>query len=355
MIPSCDARRHPAEPPVTGAPAPVASGGREASEGILRLPGDFLLHHGGALRDVEVAWRLDGARGAPVVVALGGISAHRRIFCIEDPRAGWWSELAGPGLPLDSTRYRLLGFDFLGGSGQSTGPAGRGASFPPVSSLDQAEILKALCDELGIHRLHAIAGASYGGMVALAFGQRYPERVKRLLVISASHTADPLATAWRSVERECVRFGLARGDGPGGLRLARALAMATYRTRAEFDQRFSREARRAGDRMLFPVEEYLFARGEAYASRYAPASFLCLSESIDLHRVEPERISVPATLVGVTGDQLVTIHEMRELERRLEGPARLHELDSLYGHDAFLKERERLTPIFREGLEGDAP
>jgi homoserine O-acetyltransferase len=107
--------------------------------------------------------------------------------------------------------------------------------------------------------------------------------------------------------------------------------------------------------MLFPVEEYLFARGEAYASSYAPASFLCLSESIDLHRVEPERISVPATLVGVTGDQLVTIHEMRELERRLEGPARLHELDSLYGHDAFLKERERLTPIFREGLEGDAP
>jgi homoserine O-acetyltransferase len=354
MIPSCDARCAPAEPLVTRRPAAETSGAQEASEGILRLPGEFRLHHGGSLRDVEVAWRLEGARGAPVVVALGGISAHRRVFCVEDRRAGWWSELAGPGLPLDAGSYRLLGYDFLGGSGQSTAPVRGAAAFPPVSSFDQADLLRVLCDGLGIGRLHAIAGASYGGMVALAFGQRYPDRVNRLLVISASHTANPLATAWRSVERECVRFGLARGDGPGGLRLARALAMATYRTRAEFDQRFSREARRVDDRMLFPVEEYLFARGDAYAGRYAPESFLCLSESIDLHRVDPERIAVPATLVGITGDQLVTIEEMRELECRLAGPARLYELDSLFGHDAFLKERERLAPIFREGLEGGA-
>ncbi len=352
MIPSCEARQCAADPIVDRPSVVTANSAYEVSEGVLRLPGEFALHHGGSLRDVELAWRLEGARGAPVVVALGGISAHRRVFCAEDARAGWWSELAGPGLPLDSTAYRLLGFDFLGGSGQSTRPVQGGQAFPAVSSFDQAELLLALCNELGLARLQAIAGASYGGMVALAFGERHPDRVGRLLVISASHTANPLATAWRSVERECVRFGLARGDGPGGLRLARALAMATYRTRAEFEQRFSREARREGDRMLFPVEEYLFARGESYASRYAPESFLCLSESIDLHRVEPEQIRVPATLVGITGDQLVTIQEMRELERQLAGPATLHELDSPFGHDAFLKERERLAPIFRRGLEG---
>jgi len=340
---------------VGNAPARDGRPPPEVAEGVLALPGPFPLHHGGFLQDLEVAWRLEGAAKGPVVVALGGISAHRRIFGTTDPRAGWWSELAGPGLPLDAGQFRLLGFDFLGGSGRTTGPARGQAGFPPISSFDQATLLLALCDALEIPRLHAIAGASYGGMVALAFGQRHPDRVGRLLVISAAHATNPLATAWRSVERECVRFGLAHRDGAGGLRLARALAMATYRTRVEFGQRFASEARREGTRMLFPVEEYLFARGDAYASRYAPESFLCLSESIDLHRVEPERIVVPTTLVGITGDQLVTIEEMRELEARLAGPARLHEIDSLYGHDAFLKERERLAPAFREALQGIRP
>lgn len=324
------------------------------SEGVLSLGGPFRLHHGGTLDGLRVAWRLEGPPDGPVVVALGGISAHRRIYGAGQPRAGWWSELAGPGMPLDVSRYRLMGFDFLGGSGETTAPARGQTDFPAVSSFDQAELLRALCDELGIARLRAIAGASYGGMVALAFGQRHPQRVERLLVISAAHATNPLATAWRSVERECVRFGLAHGDGPGGLRLARALAMATYRTRREFEQRFEGDARRKAGRMLFPVEEYLFARGDAYASRYAPESFLCLSESIDLHRVEPEHIAVPTTLVGVSQDQLVTIDEMRELERRLAGPARLIELDSLYGHDAFLKEREQLAPAFARVLDVDS-
>ena len=331
-----------------------ASAGLHVAEGVLRMPGPFQLHHGDMIQDPRIAWRIEGPAEGPVVVALGGISAHRRIFGTENPRDGWWSELAGPGLPLDASRFRLLGFDFLGGSGESTGPGREQASFPVVSSYDQAALLLALCDELGIDQLRAIAGASYGGMVALAFGERYPSRVERLLVISAAHRTNPLATAWRSVERECVRFGLTHADGPGGLRLARALAMATYRTRAEFEQRFAGGARRDAGRMWFPVEEYIFARGDAYAGRYAPAAFLCLSESIDLHLVEPERITVPTTLVGVTEDQLVTIEDMRELEARLGGPRRLYEFHSLYGHDAFLKEREQLEPAFARALDGDS-
>ena len=82
---------------------------------------------------------------------------------------------------------------------------------------------------------------------------------------------------------------------------------------------------------------------------------MCLSESIYLHRVTPEAITVPATLVGVTEDQLVTIDEMRELEGRLAGPRRLFEIRSLFGHDAFLKEREQLTPAFARALDGTEP
>jgi len=323
------------------------------SEGVLDVPGRFALHHGGWLEEVRVAWRLEGPAGAPVVVALGGISAHRRIYSPAGTRDGWWPELSGPGLPLDAAHWRLLGFDFLGGSGLTTGPGASDAGFPPVSSHDQAALLRAICDALGIGRLHAIVGASYGGMVALAFAARYPERVERILVISAAHRTNPLATAWRSIERETVRFGLAHGDGAGGLRLARALAMATYRTREEFEQRFGGEAEISGTQAVFPVERYLLARGDDYARRYAPGSFMCLSESIDLHRIEPESIAVPTTLVAVAEDQLVTLDEMRELEARLGGPRRLYEIHSLFGHDAFLKERAQLEDIFHRVLDGE--
>lgn len=325
----------------------------QVSEGVLELPGRFGLHHGASLDDMRIAWRVEGPSGAPVVVAMGGISAHRRIYSPNNTRVGWWPEISGPGLPLDAAQYRLLGFDFLGGSGDTTGPRRGQEGFPPISSYDQAELLYRLCDHLGIERLHAIVGASYGGMVALAFAERHPTRVSRLLVISAAHRTNPLATAWRSIEREAVRFGLSHGDGAGGLRLARALAMATYRTRQEFEQRFDGPAEIVGHRAIFPVERYLFARGEDYARRYAPGAFMCLSESIDLHRVTPEAITVPVTLLGVTEDQLVTLDEMRELEGRLAGPRRLYEIHSLYGHDAFLKERAQLEPVFAQVLGGD--
>src|SRR6185437_5146246 len=143
-------------------------------EGILEVPGEIALHHGGRLSGVRIAWRIAGPAAAPVVCALGGISANRRVCGTEDPREGWWSEIAGAGRPLDAERFRVLSFDFLGGSGESTGPA-PGAQFPSVSSYDQAEALLRIVNHLGIKALRAIAGGSYGGMVALAFGERYPD------------------------------------------------------------------------------------------------------------------------------------------------------------------------------------
>ena len=343
------------EPLTVRDPLPTACVNPPVAEGVLAIPGAFPLHHGGTLQDARVAWRLEGPAGAPVVVALGGISAHRRIYSRAGTREGWWPEMSGPGRPLDAARFRLLGFDFLGGSGQTTGPQAGDTTFPCVSSHDQARLLALLCDAQGIGCLHAIVGASYGGMVALAFAARHPDRVGTLLVISAAHRSNPLATAWRSIERETVRFGLSHGDGAGGLRLARALAMATYRTREEFEQRFGDGPEFEGQRAVFPVERYLMARGDDYASRYAPGSFMCLSESIDLHRVEPEAIRVPVALVAVAEDQLVTLEEMRELESRLGGPRRLYEIHSLYGHDAFLKEGAQLEGIFERVLGGDVP
>ena len=333
-------------------------------EGVVEIPGETALHHGGHLSGVHVAWRMVGPAHAPVVCALGGISAGRRVCLGEEPRphtdgseirhsdrelAGWWSDVAGPRRPLDTHRYRILSFDYLGGSGETTGP--RAAQpFPSVSSYDQAELLLRLLNHLGIKALRAIAGGSYGGMVALAFGERYPERVGRLIALCAADRPYPLATAWRSVQREIVRLTLSSGRAADGLRLARALAMSTYRSGEEFAARFAGPPAQESDRFVFPVERYLMARGSDFAARHRPESFLCLSESIDLHRVDAGRIYVPTAAVAVREDQLVPAADVRGMVARL-GAGRFHEISSIYGHDAFLKESQQLRAVIAAALE----
>lgn len=314
-------------------------------EGVLELPGAMPLRFGGQLSDVRVAWRLVGDATAPVVAALGGISAGRAVTD-HAGKKGWWGDIIGPGRALDTTRYRILGIDFLGGSGGSTGPSAGQSDFPTIASHDQAELLSRVMQHLQLGPLAAIVGASYGGMVALAFAERFPELVKHIVVISAAHRTHPMSTAWRSVQRAVVRYAAQKGEGAEGLRLARALAMATYRSSAEFEQRFAGPATRVDGRFQFPVESYLLARGDAYAAAYIPEAFVCLSESIDLHQVEPANIRVPTSLVAVIEDQLVPLSDMRALRQALGGPAELVELSSLYGHDAFLKEEQALRQVF---------
>jgi homoserine O-acetyltransferase/O-succinyltransferase len=243
--------------------------------------------------------------------------------------------------------------DYLGGCGASTGPA-VGSTFPCISSYDQAQAIIRLMDHLQIPKLAAIVGASYGGMVALAFGERYPARVERLIVISGADSAHPMATAWRSVQRNIARLGLAEGCPTQALELARALAMSTYRSPEEFVARFRKPPRFENGRPVFAVEEYLQARGRDYAARNRPESFICLSESIDLHQVDASRIPVRTEVVAVREDQLVPIADMRALTARLPN-ARLHEVSSLLGHDAFLKEAEQLRAILSLIHPGELP
>ncbi len=317
-------------------------------EGVLELAGGMALHHGGRLTRVCLAWRLVGPHNAPVVCALGGISASRRVCAGAE---GWWAEIAGAERPLDTHRLRILSFDYLGGSGESSGPRD-GESFPSVSTYDQAELLLRLLNHLGIKALRAIAGGSYGGMVALAFAERYPERAGRLLVLCAADRPHPLATAWRSVQREIVRMALASGRAAEGLRLARALAMSTYRSSEELGARFAGPPVLESGRFVFPVERYLLARGGDYAARHRAESFLCLSESIDLHRVDADRIFVPTIAVAVREDQLVPMADVRGMVARL-GAGRFLEISSIYGHDAFLKESQQLSGAFAAALESN--
>jgi homoserine O-acetyltransferase/O-succinyltransferase len=321
-------------------------------EGTLQLDTPVELHLGGRLDAVRVAWRVTGNPAGPLVAALGGISAGRAVADLGTSEKGWWCDIIGRGKALDTERYQVLGIDFLGGSGATTGPRAGQTNFPSISTYDQAEILRRVVEHLRAAPLAAIVGASYGGMVALAFAERYPQVVKHVVAISAADRSHPMATAWRSVQRAMVRYAAKNGDAPEGLRLARALAMATYRSPEEFAARFSGAPARIDGRFQFPVESYLLARGDAYAATYIPEAFVCLSESIDLHRIDPSRINVPVTLVGILEDQLIPISDLRSLRARLGDQTALVELSSLYGHDAFLKEADALEPVFARALQG---
>ena len=315
-------------------------------EHTLALPQPFELHYGDVLPDAKVAYRLLGPEEGPVIAVLGGISAHRVVAGAGE---GWWPEIVGPGLGIDTRHYRVLGIDYIGGRGGSSTPAS-GGTFPPLSSYDQAEVLRAIVQHLGLTQLHAIVGASYGGMVALCFAERYAALVNRIVVLSAADRAQVLSTAWRSVQRQIVREAIARGDGGAGLKLARALAMATYRSAVEFQLRFGAAPVRNQDRFRFPIEDYLFARGDDYVQKYRAESFLVLSESIDLHLMDATQVQTPATLIAVREDQLVPFADMQALSARLNGPRQLIEINSIFGHDAFLKEGAALTPILKLAL-----
>ena len=297
-------------------------------------------------------YELTGPESAPLVIVLGGISASRHITPNEiDGAAGWWEDSVGPGKGIDTTKYRVLGVDYLDG--------GRDADGRPlriVTTHDQAAGIGELQRSLGLPRAHAVVGASYGGMVTLAFAERYPDRVGRIIVIGAAHESHPMSTGLRAFQRRIVELGLDTGRATDGMILARAIAMTTYRTAREFAERFRGSAPETIDgRIVFPVESYLEAAGKRFAAWCPPERFLALSLSSDLHQVDPGAIRVPAVIIAEEGDTLVPEEQLVELSAKLGAPNTLVRLATIHGHDAFLTDSDTINPILARALTGNAP
>lgn len=327
------------------APMVDASAARESrcEESIVRIAPKYA----DGARDVRVRWRLDGAAGAPVVVAQGGISADRHVLP-GDGHEGWWRGVAGEGRAIDTRRCRVLSIDWL--ERRDLGDA------LAVDTRDQAAALAALLDTLGIARIHSYVGASYGAMVGLAFAAAHPQRSTHLVAIAGAHRAHPLSIALRNIQREIVRLGARGGDDAAGLALARRLAMTTYRGEREFAERCRDEPVFADGRFHFAEEPWLCAAGARFVERFDSERYLALSESIDLHAVRPETVRVPTTLVGISSDRVVPLADLCELQRRCGAAAALHVIESRYGHDGFLKEDAQIGAILAEALalEGGA-
>jgi homoserine O-acetyltransferase len=229
-----------------------------------------------------------------------------------------------------------------------------------------------LLDALGIERLHASVGASLGGMQSLMIAALVPERVGRLVSISAAACSHPQSIAMRFVQRQAVmadpdwRDGRYYGESfpHRGLRVAREIGTLTYRSGPEWMERFGRTRIKDEKPRLdedFQVEGYLAYQGDKFCLQYDPNSYLYISKAMDLFDMTEQasvqcddvrlgitrlsQVVCPAFVVGITSDILFPVWQQRELARLLEPSAselRYSEVDSPYGHDAFLIERDRI-------------
>jgi homoserine O-acetyltransferase len=317
---------------------------------------------------VRVAYASYGPEDAPAVMVLGGISAHRFVCGGEDGTPGWWPGVVGPDGNLTSGEdkltsgepvltpgpYRILGMDYIGGAGGSSAPV-NGPGVPIVTTADQADGVKAVLGHLGIDKLHAFVGASYGGMVGLALGARHPDRLERLLVFCAAHRSHPMATGLRGLQRRIVELAADAGRESEGLALARELAMTTYRTPEEFEKRFVSVPIWEEGSPHFAVERYLKVQGERFARHFDGRAFAILSQSLDLHDVDPALIRVPTTVVSVDSDTLVPPWLVAELVRGLPDTGRTIRIASNFGHDAFLKAKKVVGRVIRHVLDEEPP
>lgn len=313
----------------------LPAGGRDCFEFELRMK------HAGPRR-VRLAVEWCGDPSQPAVWLAGGISAHRHVCANQvDAQPGWWQGLIDAQPALDPRQHCLIACDWLGADGDIDAP---------ISSEDQADAIAQALELLGVHRLHAFIGASYGGMVGQAFAIRHPQRLRRLVCLSAGPRPHPFASAFRALQRQVVALGQLQCADQLGLSLARQFAMLSYRSPAEFAQRFDAPTELGNGRARSASEAYLASCGSRYAERWSATAFLRLSESIDLHAIEPEQIRVPTHLLAVTGDWLAPPEDLQAFAAAIAAPAQYECIDSLYGHDAFLKETDLVGELIARAL-----
>ncbi len=308
------------------------------------LPGDFTLGSGEQLSQPFLRLRLHGAPHLPLAVVMGGISSGRAV-CDTEANIGWWGQIAGAGAAIDTGAFQVLGLDFLPNDGETA---------RTISTQDQARALKFALDTLGLDRIDALCGSSFGGMIALAFAALFPAQVERLCVISAAHRAHPATTALRGIQRRIIAFGLEAGRGDAGVALARELAMTTYRSTSEFGARFGKGPAPDAAGGTYDICEYLIARGNAFARDMAPERYITLSDAMDRHKIDPPAITAPTLVVAAENDRLIPYADLASLVQGISGRTTFAQLKSNFGHDAFLVETDGVAIILRKFLEGEA-
>lgn len=341
---------------MTEAGQPFTSSGERLSLG------DFRTSRGEVLHDAWLSYRVFGDTAA--ASQNGWILVFHALTGSPDVDA-WWGPLLGAGAPLDTSRHAVIAANLPGSCYGSTGPADtNGTPFPALTPEDMARAHLPLLEHLGVERLALVTGGSLGGMVALAWGTLSSVPIERLVVFAAPAATSAQAIAWNAVQRMAIEADgrwhgghFAKGAEPvDGLAAARAIAMITYRSGIEFDERFGRGATRHQPR--YDVEHYLRRQGEKLVERFDARSYVTLMGAMDAHDLGDLSVAGSRTLgrvaevvgVGIDSDILYHPHEVRAWVRAYGAAgvnAKYEEISSPYGHDAFLIEWEQVGRVLR--------
>jgi homoserine O-acetyltransferase len=324
--------------------------------------GAFRTEGGGVIQDARLRYRVFGD---PAQARDEGASLVFHALTGSADVDAWWEPVIGPGKALDTLTQPVIAANLLGSCYGSSGPADiADGSFPALTAADLARAHIPLLEHLRIKRLGTVTGGSLGGMVALQWALITPIPVRRLVVFAAPARASAQSIAWNAAQRLAIEADPAwlggrypTGQGPrAGLTAARAIAMITYRSVVEFEQRFGRrKSRRPGQ---FDVEYYLRRHGEKLVARFDARCYVALMHAMDSQdvgdleeagRVTSRRV---AEIIGVGIDTDI-LYYPGEVRAWVEGfarggaRARYEEIHTPYGHDAFLIEFDQVDRILR--------
>jgi len=330
----------------------------------------------------ETYGRLNRDRSNTILVchALSG-DAHAAGFHKGQNNAGWWDDMIGPGKAFDTNRYFIICSNVIGGCKGSIGPSsinpatGRpyAMDFPFITISDIVNAQKHLIDFLGIERLLCVTGGSMGGMQALQWVASYPERVRSAIPIATTKKHSPQQIAFNEVARQAIMADPAWHDGdyyeygqPGkGLAVARMIGHITFMSDQSMEEKFSRRIKKGRLNFNFDpefeVEGYLHYRGANFVKRFDANSYLYLTKALDYFDLsggklipQGKRIDTRFLVISFKSDWLYPSSQSQEIVRLLKRrhvDATYCELNSTYGHDAFLVEVEEQTTLIKHFLD----
>jgi homoserine O-acetyltransferase/O-succinyltransferase len=300
---------------------------------------------------------------------------------------GWWDGMIGPGKAFDTDHYFVVSTNLLGGCRGTTGPSSidpatgqpYGPDFPVITVADMIRVERAFLAELGIERLAAVAGGSLGGMQALEWAILFPDQVDAVVAIASTHALHPQGVAWNSIARDAIMRDPAWQDGRyygtdraphAGMGVARMVGHITYLSAVALNDKFGRRLQFAEDIRYtitepeFEVESYLRHQAESFVRRFDANTYLYTSRALtyfDLARQHGAgslaqalaSVSARTLLIAFSSDWLYPPSASREIEealRALGKPVECQVIEAPYGHDCFLLEEARQTPIIRRFL-----
>lgn len=351
------------------------------------------LKSGAALPEFSLVYETYGtlnADGSNAVLICHALSGSHHVAGYTDPAApeisaGWWDNLIGPGKPLDTNKFFVVGVNNLGGCYGSSGPNTRnpqtgklyGADFPVVTVEDWVEAQARLADHLGVRCWAAVVGGSLGGMQALQWTLAYPDRLKHAVVIASAPKLTAQNIAFNEVARQAILTDpefhgghyYEQGVVPvRGLKLARMLGHITYLSDDQMAEKFGRSLKDGALKYSyetdFQIESYLRYQGEKFSGYFDANTYLLTTKALDyFDPAEPTGGNLDAALapakadfllVAFTTDWRFSPERSREIMTALVHNGRrvsYAEIDSVHGHDSFLLDDAQYHAVLRTYFE----